>query len=323
MHSHHHLSMSLAIALCPACAVEGDATEFREIEESGGGIVFNTNHIDDARFSELAQPLGQVHMGLSLESVELKDGTAIEHFLTENGQLVAYDALGSKYTGAALLGSAWLVGVGGTMPTTKPERPMYLAQAVLNDEGERRYGFVHEAEADGGELLLRNCPDGPDGPAYAQVLVGFSLDEATGDVVAAPDVTYLACDTGAVGKAAALGYYEPARTDGTWGDFETAVRAVRADYCYDGESHTEPGVGVIFEDRWGIRFTEVEYRDNPIEAVWGADGLICAGEGRSGDGVECGDEVPVCLKGATLMDYPDGYFLTRLAGLEMIAIELE
>lgn len=53
---------------------------------------------------------------------------------------------------------------------------------------------------------------------------------------------------------------------------QACVRAVRADYCGDGESMTQPGERVNFYDRFDIGRDEADW---PLEALWSPDGALC------------------------------------------------
>jgi hypothetical protein len=130
-------------------------------------------------------------------------------------------------------------------------------------------------------------------------------------VHAAPRFLHLACDTGATGKVAALGYHDVALANDDLALFEVGIRALRADYCYDGASHTEPGVAFLLADVWGLRAASDEEAKRPVEAVWGRDGLLCAGEGRKTD-IACEEPAPPCEHPVNFATYPDALYITRL-----------
>ena len=288
--------------LCPACAVDDEETEFRTTAPGTGGgigtgIVFNTNMIDDESVSEFLQPMGEEHQGHSLEAVELSNGRAVEEFVIKDGDIVAYDERGQKYQGAELVGSVWSIGGVTTWMSA-----LIVAERVLID-GWPHYRFQR------GSLWGSTCHD--DGSTvYARMLPGFTLDEATGDVAPLADNTYVACTNGATGKAARWGYYDLAVALGDFTPFEVAIRMIRADYCYDGVSYTHPGVEIVVEDAWNGGSGE-----GAIEAVWGADGLLCRGSGRTAAvPAKCGDQpaLPTCASKTTVASYPGALFLTRL-----------
>ncbi|MDC0716621.1 ADYC domain-containing protein [Nannocystis bainbridge] len=297
----------LASLLWTACAPEDEAAELRVLltgGNSGGGTVFNTHVLDEHEFSELVPSLGVPHMGVRLDRVALADEEDLAGLVEDTGELIGVDGFGETRRGAALLGSAWSIGFNMGMVN----RTMFLIDAFEAD-GVPRYRFYHHQ----GDVEVPNCPDAANEPGSARVLSGLTIDESTGEVSAAPGTLYLACDTGATGKAAELGYYDLARTTGDLGLFETAIRVIRADYCYDGTPHTQAGVELVLEDVWWIHGATEQYFKSPVEAAWGHDGLVCRGKGRLED-IDCLDkkEVPICPEGATFATLPDALFITRI-----------
>ncbi|MBA3548621.1 MAG: hypothetical protein H0T76_19220 [Nannocystis sp.] len=107
-------------------------------------------------------------------------------------------------------------------------------------------------------------------------------------------------------------FWAPTPTIEAFQPLELAIRVVRADYCYDGRSWTVPGRELMVEDVWDIRGADPI--DRKIEAVWGANGLICAGTSRYKGEVQarCKHDIPACDLWSTLADYPGGLFMTRL-----------
>ncbi|WP_434427074.1 ADYC domain-containing protein [Nannocystis pusilla] len=304
MQSWTPVRLLLASLLWTACAPEDEEVELRVLltgGNSGGGPVFNTHALDDHQFSELG-PLGVPHVGAGLDGVALAGDVALTELGVDTGELVGVDGVGEEHRGAALLGSEWTIGFNMGLVSL----PMFLLD-VLEIDGVPHYQFFHHQ----GDVEVPNCPEGQGGPGLARVLSGLTIHEATGEVMSAPGLLYLACDTGATGKAAALGYYDLAKTTQDLELFETAIRVVRADYCYDGSAHTQAGVSVVLEDVWGIHGTTDETFKSPVEAAWGRAGLICRGKGRL-DAIDCHDKIPTCPVGATFASLPDALFITRL-----------
>lgn len=307
--------LTLATLCCPACAVEDEeGAEPRMLpgtgSGSGGGTVFNTNVVDGEALSELLQPMGEEHHGVALVSVTLAGGRQVDHFEVEGGDIVAHDKLGGVAIGEQLIGSRWQF----SGPYAEYAQPAVIKGRTLI-EGVPHYRFMEGFET----LMPSTCIAGADA-IHARLLTGFTLDEASGEVEALHNNTYIACLSGATAKAAAWGYYDevPVERD-DFGPFEAAIRVVRADYCYDGVAHTHAGVPLLVEDVWEVRgpLDEVE-AEAPLEALWGLDRLICAGTGRyediPGACAATGVKIPKCAEGATLADYPEAVFLTRLPG---------
>lgn len=347
---------TLALLICPACVLEDDvddddAIDLRVIDATGisGGTVFNTPYLESALISELNQPMGEEHHHSWLAEMHLNDDTAVDHFLIVDGEIVAVDPLGFAHSGAALVDSIWRL----MSPGKSPGRLLKIA--ALTYVGKiPYYHFQNKLWDDWTE----NCPpqtvDNVKGPGLARMLGGFSLDQSTGRIARKDGLSFIACTTGAVGKAVAWGYYDfglaiieasgltpPVESTDpispqklgpmleadtvhakgavsvadAFKPLELAIRVVRADYCYDGKSHTESGVRLLVEDVWGIRKPDA----GTIEAVWGADGLICAGKGRRDFVFQDGcpkrlTPIPTCDPDAKLGHYTDGLIMTRLPG---------
>lgn len=114
-------------------------------------------------------------------------------------------------------------------------------------EGRYRYEFTlvddPEAPLEEGEPSCAMDDSG----FYEAVLLGdLTVDAATGDITSRPNTMFIACLSGAMGKAASLGYVpgETVTTD----EYEASVRMLRADYCGDGRSYTLPGTPLLYWD---------------------------------------------------------------------------
>jgi hypothetical protein len=304
-----HAVITLALLACPACThAEDEDEEFRATPVSTGGTssgtVFNTHQIEDGAFSELSQP-GLPSLGVALQSVVLDNGVEVAELDFRDGEIVAIDDHGKRFGGTALVESTWNLESWLLWGTPVSMR----IGAMTRIGGVPHYDFQHLV----GKTWVHNCASQGKGPSFARMLWGFTLDERTGDIEPAEGNAFIACSDAAVGKAASWGYYGQAKMSGHYHALETAIRVVRADYCYDGGSHTKAGTPVQVEDVWGYRAITDEAM--PIEAVWGADGLLCAGHPRGDVDIydACpGLDVDPCKPGATLTDDPGALFLTRV-----------
>ncbi len=103
------------------------------------------------------------------------------------------------------------------------------------------------------------------------------VDTDTGIIDNRKNMIYIACVSGAIGKATTWGYkpYDPA-----FGVkyFTGAVRVVRADYCGDGDSWTTVGNALQLADKWG--YSSFNANPGPTEALWTVEGAACLGEPR-------------------------------------------
>ncbi|MCA9649618.1 MAG: hypothetical protein H6712_25645 [Myxococcales bacterium] len=95
------------------------------------------------------------------------------------------------------------------------------------------------------------------------------------------DITTFACRGAAMAKCVEWGYHPQGTYSSTdLGDHHQAcTRMVRADYCGDGEHHTENGTVIDVEDDLSINVHESETNEN-IEAAWGPDGALCLNNPR-------------------------------------------
>lgn len=89
------------------------------------------------------------------------------------------------------------------------------------------------------------------------------------------EVTF-ACQGSAIAKCVTQMGYRPWATAAAGVSFDTlhqsCVRAVRADYCGNGQSNTKPGEQVNFYDSAGLLKDGAEW---PLEAQWTPDGASC------------------------------------------------
>ncbi len=140
-----------------------------------------------------------------------------------------------------------------------------------------------------------------------------TVDTATGHLAPRPATLYLACTSGAVGKAIVWGYRPWERA---LPEFEAATRMVRADYCYDGMSWTENGTALQVKDKFNIN-TFVDATD-PTEVVWTGTGAACLTTPRNpaygASAVTCnGQALPTCPGNVSLTSYPGALFWTKLS----------
>lgn len=334
MQRHIRALLTVTSLVCPACAPEDELELRAGMGGSGGttaGTVFNTNQIDDVYFSEMIVNPADALGGGVLKSVVLDGGNVMHHVEVDHGEIVAIDPLGAPWTGPDLLGSEWSVGHSMWL---SGKRSMRLSSLAVVG-GTPYYTFEHR---NGEGEWTGNCASDthPTKVPASRVLSGFHLDESSGELTPMNASIFIACLNAAVGKAATWGYYDeevdtPVKDLPDVGDgpsiaarldrFELAIRVVRADYCYDGRSWTEPGVALQVEDIWGVRPASAE--PGEIEAVWGADGLLCAGTGRYKEDIAaiCELEIPSCDDDRKLSDYPGGLFMTRLPILNEKEVE--
>jgi len=125
------------------------------------------------------------------------------------------------------------------------------------------------------------CQDGAGNPVKAILLKGDwvapTYDRDTG--AGADLATTWACRGAALAKCVEWGYHPEGSYNGTplTNHHEACTRMVRADYCGDGEHHTENGTPIDIQDSLGINTHEGSWG---IEAAWGPNGALCVNQPR-------------------------------------------
>lgn len=208
---------------------------------------------------------------------------------------------GTLLAAGALLGSEWSFEISDTVLPVRPfvlrvtgvaiatipggaTLPLYNFSATAltkyYDNGPYSACDALDARAAGG--VVTQAPDvTPPGEVnnfrveYAAVLYGGVKVSELGVVASDSAVATMACVSGAVGKAGLWGY--PSWVGSYLGrtgvqQLQAATRAIRADYCGNGTSHTEDGTAIQIRDRYFGQF------DDPIEAtesIWATNGSVC------------------------------------------------
>jgi hypothetical protein len=209
----------------------------------------------------------------------------------------------SSFSGQTLVGSRWeLTLVSGT---TETPAVMWISSAT-NNQGAWQYTFQHHDNLGNVAYL---CEPDLNGAATAVPLADITVNATTGDLLTRSNTLYLACTSGAIGKAVTWGYLP---WDITIPEFEAVVRVVRADYCGDGQSWTTSGTAVQIKDIWGVSTFANATATN--EAVWGQAGALCMNQARvAGQGpVSCGG-VPIatCATSVSLTSMPGALVWTK------------
>jgi hypothetical protein len=274
--------------------------EFRPI----GGVWLNTSSIGPLLFSELDLD-GQVLDGLVLTDVLLQRPGDL-WLRMDSVEVVSGEIRGKRgetyYQGADLVGSRWLLS-----PVQGAPLEIWISGYTVISSTQTRYTFQ---TLDSGGAPVHVCDADSQGDHSAIPIKDITVDRETGDITPRARTLYLACVSGAVGKARVWGY-DP----GSLADFEVAVRMVRADYCYDGASWTVPGTGVQVRDAWDIN--GFLYPDYANEAVWTTTGVACLKKPRrtlySASQVKCnGASIPTCSTNVGMTTYANTLFWTKV-----------
>ncbi len=308
-------SLILSIGLVSACDAADAVDVVPEVavragSGSSGGVWLNTSAIGTMAFSELDLD-GETHKGIEFDEAELLRPGGEWLDVTEvkviNGNIRAKGSDGKWYVGADLVGSRWYLELDDEDDDDEVE--LRITSHVQISAKESRYVFQH---IDDEGAMVPICGADADGSHTLIPVKDLVVDEFTGDMSIRQNTLYLACTSGAVGKAIQWGY-EP--WERTLAEFEAATRMIRADYCFDGTPWTENGTAIQVRDKWNINnFLDT---DDPTEVVWTQDGAACMTTPRNPTygpaQVTCdGQPLPTCPANASLTTYPGALFWTKL-----------
>ena len=260
------------------------------------------------------EDLGVVDRAATVENGKSLNGKSL------NGKSLNGSALGTaivwtslqgvKLNGSTLLDAAWIEGtelVGRVGSSIKRGADFHQAEfQALSDTGRPlRLRAAHiAAPAASGEpwrytveyldtdnRWYPTCLDGTAARASVAIAGWWSPEEGTpgaGGRTDDPARFTFACPTGgAIGKCIELGYQPWAQVAGTSlaGHHESCVRAIRADYCGDGVTHTTDGKLINIHDGLGVQLDTEDWR---IEAEWDEAGARCfSPNNRSLDHLSC------------------------------------
>jgi hypothetical protein len=215
---------------------------------------------------------------------------------------------GQQIVAHAFEGSIWFLEVNGEFAWMQLEDVRYASEVGLANYGAKSMtnldpdrlvykwysptappaGTAVDPKTGQGGLYdgYHTCPDDTKSSTWSVLSRGLLVNGANGDVAdtywAPNQYAYFACLSGAVGKTMLWGYSHDNPAGGmpnvSLSEYESALRATRADYCGDGKSYTRPGEAVTIVDKWGIN----EHSNEAIndEAVFGSQGALCVDNPR-------------------------------------------
>lgn len=284
-----------------------------------GGVWLNTSTIGTTPFSELDLS-GQVHAGAKFTGAQLlRPGNV---WLSVTSGAVKDGILEAKvgttvYRGADLVGSRWQLtlynadtdGDGDHDADDEPEVPVEIWISSVQQISAKEARYVFETY-DADDNVVPVCSADAAGNHTMVPIKDVTVNEVTGTMAKRSNTLYLACTSGAIGKAVVWGYRPWERT---LGEFEVATRMVRADYCFDGQSYTQTGTSLQVHDKYKIN--TFLYPEDPTEAVWTRSGVRCLNAPRNSTlpAVQCnGQPVPTCPTNVSMATYSDTLFWTKL-----------
>lgn len=322
-------SLILSVGLFAGCdehvdAVDGELGEvsLRPGSGSSGGVWLNTSTIGTTAFSELDLK-GNVHDGVQFTSAKLLRPGSVWMNVIEgqvvDGNLKAKGSNGVWYAGADLVGSRWSLTLSNADTDHDGDHDaddeasvateIWITSHVQVSPRESRYVF-ETFDDDGAAVPV--CEADSAGNHTMIPMKDITVDDFTGHMTPRKDTLYLACTSGAIGKAIVWGYRPWERP---LGEFEVATRMVRADYCFDGMSWTETGLPIQVKDKYNIN--TFLYASDPTEVVWTKTGAACISTPRNvtygASQVTCnGQQLPTCAGNVSMTTYKDTLFWTKI-----------
>ena len=149
---------------------------------------------------------------------------------------------------------------------------------------------------DEGPQLWPICEVDIDGHQRAYLVEDVFVDVEDASITRDEGPILVACTSGALGKAITWGFSPWYARSGDLSLYQTGVRTVRADYCGDGNAHTEEGTPIqVSNTLAGLEFYDA---DEETEAIFGPNGAICLSEPRVDQPLvgcslpSCGDDEP-------------------------------
>ena len=300
------LTLAWMLALGTGCdpgeqADGDDPIEFR----TTAGVWLNTSSLGLATLSGI-DLTGEVLDGTTLTSVLLQRPgdvwLAVDQLEIASGHLQG--RVGETYyTGTDLVGSRWQLS-----PAEGEPYEIWISGYSEISATEARYTF-QALDAHGDTVHV--CAPDASGQHAGYPLADILVDHATGAMTARPNTLYIACISGAIGKAVTWGYSPVSLA---LDEFTTVVRMIRADYCFDGASWTTAGTGVQIKDKWNI--DAFLYSSYMTEAVWTATGVACLSHPRWSEvlvgEVTCnGQPLPTCPGNVSMTTYPQTLLWTK------------
>ncbi len=164
-------------------------------------------------------------------------------------------------------------------------------------------------------LLLRNvCNSDLLDPLMSRVTVlyGERYDAASKTVNPGSGWVNFACAGSALAKMKMLNYGPQADFDGagspaTAAQRQATLKMITADYCGTGQSFTENGTPLLWENASGSVELGEYWTPGEVEAVWTESGALCLDEARLG---EAAGAIPCAIPACDTFDVDDGEWLT-------------
>ena len=310
-------SLALTLAACDTGDLGADfgneATEFRP--GGLGGFNLNTSFLGGMEHGEV-DLMGKVHKDVRLTQVCMygRHGVCIfpgkDSLWVEAGEIIGQKG-GVTYRGEYFIKSRWYLELDydrdGVVDSTVENVIIAAAQNATVQTGISYwdYSWAYDSKKATGLLTkyikVSETPtpvcevDVDTGSVGAVVLENTSIDTTptTKAIVEnVPNVMFIACHSGAAGKAPTWGYvlYDLGHKP-----YTNVLRVIRADYCNNGESFTEPGQKVAVTDALGISDQyDASFTVEGMASI--TDGWVCLDKPRLADisDVTSACDIPAC-----------------------------
>ncbi|MBI2896416.1 MAG: hypothetical protein HYY06_22855 [Deltaproteobacteria bacterium] len=223
---------------------------------------------------------GELPGGIQIVGVWV-EGSAL-HAATDNGaELEGDELVGARLEGTLRDGTAVTL----VVSEVRAREPDVLAHSISFVAGDEEPGWVCGLAGDGrpiGAVPLAGAWDYGEGTPTG----GSRVDD--------PDAITFACEDGALGKCVELGYRPWSSVEERLGRrthlvalaelHQACTRALRADYCGDGMSHTLADVEIDLWDGVGVQGREPSRPGRwAFEAEWTIGGASCVRRERIAD----------------------------------------
>jgi len=270
LQAHRVLFPFLFLGLAGSCASSGTSGS-----RLCRGIEPNGPELTGTALSRQLAPGCPVLEGIQLRSVDLEQGVLLPNgqelrdVSAEGGGLRAGDRplkelVGATLSGTAETGHAVTLRIDKIVPNDASGAPLFQISYRFRDQPAEDPRWLPLCKGAEPALALAGQWDLTVGPGGG------------GKVSAKKSLLTLACQSSALGKCVTVFSYKPwAKTPlGTSLDelHQSCVRAVRADYCGNGQSNTQKDERINFYDSAGVQHDAADW---PLEAVWSADGARC------------------------------------------------
>ena len=268
------LATIVALGGCVAEPPSGDVSESLDTAEV---VIANGTSVNGTSVN------GTSVNGISINGISI-NGISVNGVSVSGTQLRGVAASGDN-AGQSLTGDDW---VGATL-TAQLTNGARLALRIdgtgtlAEPNSDVRTYSISYATSRGWSPLCTNAAYGND----AIVLPG-TWDLTTVRHQADANMFSLGCRGATFAKCVELGYKDDKVIDSY---HAACVRAIRADYCGDGQSHTITGTEINIYDKLGV---QSDAEDWSIESNWTPDGATCINKARVLSSLVAPD-VPACI----------------------------